>query len=100
MKRLLRKMFPDTYTKLYRMKNFNPDEYFMLPKKDLTYSKDLLYTFNNCDFIKEPRFVHAYQLCKELGGDLLKDYDIQWRMYMLCCAAHHATKLEGDFIDC
>jgi len=100
MKRILKKIFPETYTKLYRMKNFDPDEYIMLPKKDLKYSKDLLYTFNNCDFITEPRFAHAYKLCKELGGDLLKDYDIQWRMYMLCCAAHHATKLEGDFIDC
>jgi O-methyltransferase len=99
-KYIARKLFPDTYMKLYRMKNFNVDDYIMLPKKDLTYKNDLLYTFHNADFIKEPHFAESYRLCKEIGGDLLKDYDIQWRVYMLCCAAHHATKLEGDFVDC
>lgn len=100
LKNLAKKIFPDLYSKLYRLKNFDPDEYVMLPRKELTYKNDLLYTFHNADFIKEPRFAEAYRLCKEIGGDLLKDYDIEWRVYMLCCAAHHASKLQGDFVDC
>lgn len=97
---IARKLFPDTYKKLHKLKNFNPDDYVMLSKNELTYKNDLLYTFHNADFIKEPRFVEAYRLCKEIGGELLKDYDIEWRVYILCCAAHHASKLEGDFVDC
>ncbi|MBK9283693.1 MAG: class I SAM-dependent methyltransferase [Sphingobacteriaceae bacterium] len=105
MKQTIKKLLPKLYYSLYKLKNINKpaepnDDYIMLPKKELTYSNDLLYTFHNADFIKDPKFDHAYKLCKELGGNLLKDYDIQWRVYILCCAAHQATKLEGDFIDC
>jgi hypothetical protein len=72
----------------------------MLPKASLTYANDLLYTEHNADFMKKPRFAESYRLCKEIGGDLLKDYDIQWRIHVLCWAAEHAKHLEGDFVDC
>lgn len=72
----------------------------MLPKRDLKYAHDLLYTYHNSDFISEPRFAESYQLCKTLGGELLRNYDIEWRLHVLCWAAAHGAKLNGDFVDC
>ncbi len=79
----------------------NLSDYFLLPKSQVTYSNDLLYTFHNADFLKEPLFAESYQLGKNTdGGTLLKNYDIQWRIHVLCWAAQHAMHLEGDFADC
>jgi O-methyltransferase len=100
MKNLLKKLVPEKYRKAYRLGNLNLDDYYLLPKSEITYSNDLLYTYHNADFIKEPRFAESYRLCKEIGGDLLKGYDIQWRIHVLCWAASQAAHLEGDFVDC
>jgi O-methyltransferase len=76
-------------------------ENFILPKSSITYSNDLLYTFHNADFLKIPLFKESYELGKNTdGGTLLKNYDIQWRIHVLCWAATHAMHLEGDFVDC
>lgn len=100
MRNLLKKLVPENWRRAYRYRNLNLDDYYMLPKSQITYANDLLYTYHNADFIKEPLFAEAYKLCKEIGGDLLKDYDIQWRIHVLCWAASHAAHLEGDFVDC
>ncbi len=100
MKELLKKLLPQKWIKAFRYRNMNLDDYYMLPKSEITYANDLLYTYHNADFMKEPRFAEAYRLCKEIGGDLLKDYDIQWRIHVLCWAASQAAHLEGDFVDC
>ena len=77
------------------------DENHILSKSKITYSNDLLYTFHNSDFLKDPLFVESYELGKNTdGGTLLKNYDIQWRIHVLCWAASHAMHLEGDFVDC
>ena len=74
---------------------------YVLPKKSVTYSNDLLYTFHSADFLNEPLFIEAYELSKNTdGGTLLKNYDIQWRIHVLCWAAKHAMHLEGAFVDC
>jgi O-methyltransferase len=79
----------------------NLSDYFLLPKSQVTYSNDLLYTFHNADFLKDPLFAESYELGKNTdGGTLLKDYDIQWRIHVLCWAARHAMHLDGDFVDC
>ncbi|WP_342648145.1 TylF/MycF/NovP-related O-methyltransferase [Mucilaginibacter sp. CSA2-8R] len=78
------------------------DNFFVLPKKDITYSYDLLYTYHNCDFMKDPRFMEAYRLGRatDVHETVLKNYDIYWRIHVLCWAATYAAKLEGDFVDC
>jgi O-methyltransferase len=74
---------------------------YILPKSEITYSNDLLYTFHNADFLKDPLFIESYELGKNTdNGILLKNYDIQWRIHVLCWAASHAMHLEGDFVDC
>jgi O-methyltransferase len=79
----------------------NLADYILLPKAQVTYSNDLLYTFHNADFLKDPLFAESYELGKNTdGGTLLKNYDIQWRIHVLCWAARHAMHLEGDFADC
>lgn len=77
------------------------DDHYVLPKKNITYSNDLLYTQHSADFLDDPLFIESYELGKNTdGGTLLKNYDIQWRIHVLCWAARHAMHLEGDFVDC
>src|SRR5580698_1965868 len=92
--RLLRKL---GYVRQEQLQKDN----FILPKSRITYSNDLLYTFHNAEFLNDPLFVESYNLGKYTdGGTLLKNYDIQWRIHVLCWAAKHAINLEGDFVDC
>ena len=80
----------------------NPNDFVFIPKNCLTYSEDLLYTYHNADFINDPLFIESYNLGKATDKQeiLLKNYDIRWRIHVLCWAALHAAHLEGDFVDC
>lgn len=106
MKRIIKKLLPDRLIKI--IKNFignknvlNLEDYYLLPKSQITYANDLLYTYHNADFLRDPLFAESYSLGKKTDdGTLLKNYDIQWRVHVLCWAASHASKLEGDFVDC
>ncbi len=100
LKSFLYKALPPFVANAVRYRNVDLKDYYVLPKKDIRYANDLLFTYHNADFMTEPRFAESYRLCKEIGGDLLRDYDIQWRVHVLCWAASHAAKLEGDFVDC
>lgn len=100
MKELIKSLLPKKVLNGLRNRNIDLSEYHLLPKKDITYSADLLYTFHNADFQRLGRFPEAYALCKSIGGRLLDNYDIQWRVHVLCWAAAHGAKLEGDFVDC
>ena len=80
----------------------NADNFHILPKSEITYSYDLLYTYHNCDFMKDPHFMESYRLGRatDVNETVLKNYDIYWRIHVLCWAATHAKKLNGDFVDC
>ena len=92
--RILRKLGYINKEKLFKQN-------YVLPKVQITYSNDLLYTYHNADFLKDPLFIESYNLGKNTdGGTLLKDYDIEWRIHVLCWAAKHAIHLKGDFVDC
>jgi hypothetical protein len=95
-------MIDQLFNKLgYFKKEKFENEYYLLKKKGITYSNDLLYTYHNADFLEDPLFKESYNLGKETdGGTLLKDYDIEWRIHVLCWAASHACNLDGDFVDC
>lgn len=89
---------PDREGIIRELKN----DFYLLPKSEITYHDDLLYTYHNCDFIQDPHFAEAYRLGKETDVEksVLIDTDIYWRVHVLCWAARHASKLEGDFVDC
>jgi len=81
---------------------YEKDSFYHLPKSLITYSSDLLYTYHNCDFMKDKKFIESYELGKatDVNGTVLGDYDIYWRIHVLCWAANHAKILPGDFVDC
>lgn len=102
MKKIFRLLVPQKFRLfISKIKMLFSNDYIYLQKKDLTYSHDLLYTFHNADFLKDPLFIESYRLGKETDkGMLLGTYDIEWRIHVLCWAARHAQNLEGDFVDC
>lgn len=106
MKKIIKHILPVRLVGLLRKfkkqpSSINLNDYYLLEKSRVTYNQDLLFTFHNADFLKDPHFVESYNLGKNTdNGILLKDYDIQWRVHVLCWAASHAMHLEGDFVDC
>jgi O-methyltransferase len=78
------------------------DSHFLLPKESFTYCYDMLYTSHNSDFMQDPKFIESYKLGKstDVNETVLSNSDIFWRIHVLCWAATHAVKLEGDFVDC
>jgi hypothetical protein len=59
---------------------------------------DGLATIHNCDFLHDPRFAAAYRTGESTGS--WKGWPLQWRAHVLCCAAEHAARLPGDFVEC
>jgi len=89
------------FNKLRKIFGILGNKYFLLPKSKITYSHDLLYTYHNADFLKDPLFIESYNLGKKTDESLLlNNYDIEWRIHVLCWAASHAKHLDGDFVDC
>ncbi len=82
------------------IRSFVEKSYIILSRSGITYAKDLLYTYNNADFLHEPRFLKAYGHVKCLDETGITGDGIEWRIHVLCWAAEHASKLEGDFVDC
>jgi hypothetical protein len=79
------------------------DEYEIrlpLPKSKLQYAQDLLYTFNNADFLKDNFFLEAYRKGKSTDLGMFKDVEFHWRAHVLCWFASNATKIRGDFVEC
>jgi hypothetical protein len=62
------------------------------------YDDGHLISFHNADFLKDRRFEEAYGL--GLHTDSWQGFDIRWRVYVVCWAAAHARRLEGDFVEC
>lgn len=100
-KKILRPFTPKIVKRLYRALTTNLDDYYLLPKKDLTYATDQLYTFHNADFKKDPLFIESYTLARKIdAGHCLGKNDIPWRMHVLYWAGTLAKNIPGDFIDC
>jgi hypothetical protein len=66
--------------------------------ENCTYNQANLITFCNADALKAPLFREAYRLGK--ATDSWKGLEIEWRVYVICWAAAHGAKLEGDFVEC
>lgn len=61
------------------------------------YDQDNLRTSNNHDFMKERRFVKAYERGVQSSG---VDYCWHWRVHVGLWAASTASSLQGDFVEC
>lgn len=64
----------------------------------LRYQQDGLATEHNADFSRDARFVRAYTLGRATGS--WRGREIQWRAYVACWAAEHASRLPGDMVEC
>lgn len=101
MKKLLSILPAGLKDKLFKVASALAKDYYILPKSQIMYSHDLLYTYHNADFLNDPHFMKSYRLGKATDNDLLiKNYDIEWRVHVLCWAASQATHLDGDFVEC
>jgi O-methyltransferase len=59
----------------------------------------------NLGFMTDRRFLAAYKRGVNSGHRIaeaygLTDLGIEWRVHVCCWAATHATKLDGDFVEC
>ncbi|MFH0830921.1 MAG: TylF/MycF/NovP-related O-methyltransferase [Parcubacteria group bacterium] len=60
----------------------------------------------NVSFLKDPRFVRAYNRGMDSGHKIARpagsraDIHIEWRVHTLIWAAQHALHLPGDFVEC
>jgi hypothetical protein len=58
------------------------------------------------DFMQDPKFLAAYRRGMDSGHHIIRapgshsDLHIEWRVHVLLWAARHASKLEGDFVEC
>lgn len=76
-------------------------KFITLYKDHITYSGDSLYTMHSADFINDEKFKEAYELgIKTCKDTVYGNVDIRWRVHLVCWAAAHASKLDGDFVEC
>lgn len=61
------------------------------------YDQDGLKSIHNCDFLKDPSFINAYERGIAATG---QDYCWHWRVHIGLWAARSAIKLDGDFVEC
>ncbi|MFN8166087.1 MAG: TylF/MycF/NovP-related O-methyltransferase [Bacteroidia bacterium] len=63
-----------------------------------TYNWDGLATSSNADFMKDQRFMKAYESAKNTNP--WPNFTLQWRIHVVCWCANQAMDLEGDFVEC
>lgn len=62
------------------------------------FREDGLATIHNCDFTSLERFKAAYAAGQATGS--WRGHQLRWRAHVVCWAAAHAQRLEGDFVEC
>ena len=80
--------FEDTHQKIVRTSTQNFD-----------FFSDGLGTSNNCDFLTDPKFIHAHEAGKATTPEFA-NCDFRWRQRIVLWAAEYASQLEGDFVEC
>lgn len=69
---------------------------YRLPDHGRIYDRDGLRSIHNHEFLDDPAFQRAYARGARAGAD----YNWQWRVHIGLWAAHAASKLDGDFVEC
>lgn len=68
-----------------------------LVRGPLTYKYDGMATMHSDEFRLEERFAEAYALGIATTNPRI---NVQWRVHVICWAAAHCAKLDGDFVEC
>lgn len=95
MKKKLKRVLPQWLLHLYFLSRVMRVKFI---KWIPTYNEDELITGHKSDFMKDKKFMDAYNLAVEKG--LAISDKIHWRAHVACWAANHAKNLEGDFAEC
>lgn len=56
--------------------------------------------WRNTEFLREPRFLEAYQAGLNSGHKFPDQAIGKWRVHVVCWAAYHAAQLPGDLVEC
>ena len=76
----------------------------IVTREDCYIADDLIVAGRNVSFINDKKFSDAYAAGINSGHKLAgtggKPLNLQWRVHMCCWAARHASRLEGDFVEC
>ncbi len=78
------------------LKNFHLELKRISPSSEGLFNEDRLTTYHNHDFVREPRFLKAY----EAGIATGEMYPGRWRFHVAMWAVQHAARLAGDFVEC
>ncbi len=68
-----------------------------LVRGPFSYALNGLWTRHNADFMRDPRFAHAFEVAETATA---WRHPGPYRTYVNCWAAQHALNLEGDFVEC
>ena len=71
---------------------------FYMPLTVVSYNEDGLVTQHNADFMKDERFIRAYNAGESTNS--WNGWQTHWRSHVACWAAERGASLEGDFVEC
>jgi len=87
---------------LWNYRKSNPEDLVIVNKNRVRYNHDNLITYNEPVFLQNEKFIKSYEsgILTAKGTALLpNDYQIYWRIHVLCFYANLSKHLKGDFID-
>ncbi len=99
MKWFVRSLLPESF--LRRLHFFRHHaQYVHIPRNSISFFEDgLLTDQEHCAaFLDEARFNRAYELGAKTNS--WHGRSIRWRAFVACWAAHYASLLPGDFVEC
>lgn len=94
-RRALLNALPGQFAKVLRCMGA-PNKFIHFP--GATYNSDGLVTRHNADFLRDPLFMEAYAHARATG--MAESDDPAWRHSVVYWAAHKASTLPGDFVEC
>lgn len=78
--------------------SFHPHLALRSSQPPYSFVEDGLATFQNSDFVLDPRFQRAYALGKQTGS--WNTHELRWRVHVLLWAASRSARLPGAFVEC
>lgn len=83
---------------IYSMRNFVKGNFFITHSN--SFIGDGLASNHITDFMKDKKFIRAYNKGKSFSELKKHNSEIYFRAYIACYCASHALKIDGDFVEC
>tara|TARA_B100001123_G_C15265011_1_gene1008086 strand:+ start:119 stop:943 length:825 start_codon:yes stop_codon:yes gene_type:complete len=95
---LISSIFRNLRDFIRKIKIFLKGNYFITNNK--SYVGDGLASNHVFDFLNDQKFIRSYNEGKKTGAIINHPTDIHYRAYIACYFSKHASRLEGDFVEC